>query len=177
MRVHPHPARRQTLQRDGARRAERRGQAAGKLAAAADIVVSAEANVGRVIGVRGTDNAPQGLVVAAARVRVADEDAQRRAAGHAVRQPGDNLRRIRLAPRGGQRPLSGRAARQKRAQPLRIDAQPGGQPVHDGAHRLGMRLAEHGHPQPFSKRCAHARALPSMLSRPPSRSYSSKKVS
>ena len=64
---------------------------------------------------------------------------------------GHQLRLVSLPARGSQRTTARRAARHKRAHMLDIDAQPGGQAVDDNPHRLGMRLAEHGYFQFFSK--------------------------
>ena len=77
----------QQLQTDAARDAERRGQPPGKMSAARSVLRAAELDLRGIVRVAGAGDIHQIFIVAGARIRVADDGRERRAAGPAVLQP------------------------------------------------------------------------------------------
>ena len=130
----------QHLQADGPGKAERGSQPAGKVPAPAHVLKAAVAQVCGKIRVAGPGNIPQFFVVFGAGIAGPDEHGQRRAAGFAVCQAGEDDGLIRLPARRGIGRTAGSPARQKGPHFFHIHGKAGGQTVDDGANRLAVGL-------------------------------------
>ena len=159
-RAYGHAAPREDLQGHRPGKAQRRGEPAGKVPAAARVRKALVFHKGRVIRVRGPRPVFQAIVIAGTRVGVLDQRAQRRAAGEAARQAADHTRLVRLLAGGGMGVLPGRAAPHEAPHFLQIDGFPGGQAVHHRANRLRMRLAKNRYAQVVAIARGHPLSLP-----------------
>ena len=88
------------LKGDASRNAQRSGEAPGEVAAARHVVMVAVAKVCGVVGVPRARDAAQALIVLATRVRVLDDGRERRAAGVAVHETGEDSGAVGLATGG-----------------------------------------------------------------------------
>ena len=149
----------QHLQADGPGKAERRRQPAGKVPAAAHILKAAIAQVCSKIRVAGPGNIPQFFVVFGAGIAVPDEHGQRRAAGFALCQAGEDDGLIRLPARRGIGRAAGGSARQEGPHFLHIHGKTGGQAVDDSANRLAMGLPKDRDGNIFSDMRRHGASL------------------
>ena len=86
-RPHPDALSCQYLQAEPAGNAQRRCQPAGKMSAARTVLRAAELDLRGIVRVAGAGDIHQIFIVAGARIRVADDGCERRAAGPAVLQP------------------------------------------------------------------------------------------
>lgn len=160
MRADKYAAPRQDLLGDAAGDAQRRRQAAGKMPPAAHIRLPAPFHPRGIIGVRGARLVGQLRVVRGVLVAVVNDRAQRRAAGHAVAQTGEEFRRVGFLPRGRKRAFSGFAPIQKGLQLRKINALARRQAVDGHADRGSVGLSEHADAQRSSEFRGHRSYLP-----------------
>ena len=133
----------QKLQGQGPGKAEGCGKAAGKLAAAPDIVAFAVLHPSRVVGVGGPGGAAQALIVLAVLVTVVDHGGQWRTAEGTVYHAGEDLRRVRFLPLSGPGIPSRGPTGHKSGHPVHIRPEARRQALHHAANGLGMGLAEY----------------------------------
>ena len=145
----------QVLQAKAARNAQGRGQAAGKMSAARGILRALPLDLRRIVRMGGPRHVREGRVVGAARVRVADDRRQRRAAGMATGEPRKELRPVRLAAGRRMRALSRRAPRQKSVQFVKIGRKARREALHAHADGGRVGLPENGDPQSGPEAAAH----------------------
>ena len=151
-------------------KAQRRGETAGELPAAAHVAGIAELLPCREVGVAGARGAVEVRVIAAARVRIADEADQRRAAGlAALVEAGDHFHGVLLASGGGSGVAARGAAAHEGGDGLHIRRETGGQALDDRADGGGVGLAKDRDPQFTAHRVRHVRSLPMRQSRQRSR--------
>ena len=132
------------LQGDASRNAQGSGEAPGEVAAARDVVVVAVAKICRVVGVPRARDAAQTLIVLASRVRVLDDGRERRSAGVAVHEAGEDSGAVGLATSGCGVRAAGGAALEKGLQLVEVNLDARRQPLDDAADGLGVRLAKDG---------------------------------
>ena len=150
--------------------AQRRGEAAGELPAAAHVAGVAELLPCREVGVAGARGAAEVRVIAAARVRIADEADERRAAGLATLvEAGDHFHGVLLASGGGGGVAARGAAAHEGGDGLHVRRETGGQALDDRADGGGVGLAEDRDPQFIAQRVRHVHSLPTRQSRQRSR--------
>ena len=108
--VHPHAKRLQNALADSARRDRCRRDAAGKMPAAARVLIPLVLGVGRVVGMSGAQQILRLGVVAAAGILVADHQGQRGAGGFSPVHTGQKFHLVGLGAGGRKSVASGAAA-------------------------------------------------------------------
>ena len=148
--------------RDRARRDERGGEAAAEMPAAAVILEAVVLDEGGVVGVRGTRKGAG--IVAALRIGIFDEDAQRRAGGMPFENAGDETERV-LLDAGGGIPAAGAAKGEFFFDEGGIDGDAGGKAVDNGADGFAVAFAEQRDGDGRSEGVFHGADLPLGFSR------------
>ena len=117
---------RKHLQRDAASRAQRGREATREVAAAGHVLRAMPLGLRGEVRVAGTGNAPQLIVVAAARIGVLDDARERRAAGLTGRvQAGKEAHGIGFLARGCPAGATGRAASHEASKGLLVNGKAG----------------------------------------------------
>ena len=150
----------QNLLGDSPGDAQRGCQAAGEVAAAPHVGAAIPLDQGGVVRMAGPGLVPQLRVVRRVLAAVPDDGAQRRAAGSAVFQAGEELRHVGLFSGGGEGARSRLPPVQKPLELLRIDLLSGGEPIDLNPDGLSVGLAEDADAQDFSELRGHGRHLP-----------------
>ena len=159
MRPHRDPPGFQILQADAAGHAQRRGQPAGKVAAARHILISVVLHGRRIVRVPRPGNLPQPVIILAASVRVPDHRRHRGAAGNIPHQSGEKFRFIRFLPRGGPGVISRSAPGQESPQRVLIHPESGRKSLHRHTDGRGMGLTENRQPKVLPQGRAHSAHL------------------
>ena len=151
----------QQLEGDAPGDAQGGRQPSGEVTAAGHILVAAVLHLGRVVGVARAGAVPEIGIVAGPGVGVADDGRHGRAAGPALHQARDELRRVGLLPGGGDPALARSPAVEKLLKPVQIHGDPGGESLHGHADGRGVGLAENRQAKPFAVGAAHRSFPPS----------------
>ena len=120
------------------------------MAAAPHVVIPAVPDVAGEIGVAGTGQNLQVLIVPRTLILVADLHGQGRAGGAAVQGAGEDDGRIALQAGGGGFIPAGGAAGHLEADFLHVQRFPGGQAVQDAADGLAVAFPENGEAHPIT---------------------------
>ena len=144
---HKDPPAGQKLLADSPGDAQGGGEPAGEVSAPGHILKAAVLHLGGVVGVAGTGDVLQVLIVPGPGVGVPDNGGQGRPASLALDQAGKNLRLVPLLPGGGPGAGAGGTPGQKGLELLQVHRLPGGDAVHRDPDGRGVGLAKDGNGQ------------------------------
>ena len=141
----------QNLAGNPSRRYQTGRQSAGKMAAAADVIVAAVADKGGIIRMAGAGVDFQVAIILGADIGILNNQAQRRTGGYPIQQSAQNAGNIALFAGGAALVAAGGPAGHLPQQGVLVDGLPGGKPVDYHSDCLGVTAAENGNMQIFTE--------------------------
>ena len=155
---------REYLPGNGARKGQGRGDAAGEMASAAVVIVSAILHMSGVVGMSGAHTVFQNAIVLRMLIAISNLHRERCPGRAVIEIAGEDLKSVLLPARGRQCAAARSAARHIPAHGVPVDGDPCGKSVDDAADGSAMGFSKNGDFQFLSECIAH-RICPLMGSR------------